>query len=223
MAREFYDYNMNEYLRGRSVYTNREAPLLDVDAARGTCTTSRARVAMYTLRERLGADAVNGALRRFREKYAGADAPPPTSRALTRSCKAVTPDSLKPLLSDLFEHITLWDVRTDSGEGRAGRGRGVPRDAVRRRVEGARRQHRQPDAVGDGRPRRDRRLRRQPRVSGSPGESLYLKQHRIRAGKQAIVIIVPRQPTRAGIDPYRKLIERERDDNVGEIGTSPPK
>ena len=71
-------------------------------------------VAMYTLRERLGADAVNGALRRFREQHAGTDAPPPTSRALYAELQAVTPDSLKPLLSDLFEHITLWDVRTDS-------------------------------------------------------------------------------------------------------------
>ena len=73
-------------------------------------------VAMYTLRERLGADAVNGALRRFREKYAGPDAPPPTSRALYAELQAVTPDSLQPLLSDLFEHITLWDVRTDSAQ-----------------------------------------------------------------------------------------------------------
>jgi ABC-2 type transport system permease protein len=51
----------------------------------------------------------------------------------------------------------------------------------------------------------------------SPGEVLYLEQHRIRAGKQAIVITVPRQPARAGIDPYRKLIERDRNDNVGGV------
>ena len=62
-----------------------------------------------------------------------------------------------------------------------------------------------------------------PPEKGSPGESLYLKQHRIRSGKQAIVLTVPRQPARAGIDPYRKFIERERDDNVRTIGTSQPK
>jgi len=56
-----------------------------------------------------------------------------------------------------------------------------------------------------------------PRRDGSPGDSLYLKQHRIRAGKQTIVLTVPRLPTRAGIDPYRTLIERERDDNLAEI------
>jgi hypothetical protein len=57
-----------------------------------------------------------------------------------------------------------------------------------------------------------------PPRGGSPGEALYLKQHRIRAGKQTIVLTVPRLPARAGIDPYRTLIERERDDNIAEIG-----
>jgi len=34
---------------------------------------------------------------------------------------------------------------------------------------------------------------------------------------------VPRLPTRAGVDPYHKLIERERDDNVAEVvGKSGP-
>ena len=32
------------------------------------------------------------------------------------------------------------------------------------------------------------------------------------------MLTVPRLPTRAGVDPYRKLIERERDDNVAEVG-----
>ena len=51
-----------------------------------------------------------------------------------------------------------------------------------------------------------------PARDGTPGETLYLKQHRIRSGKQTIVLTVPRLPTRAGVDPYRKLIERERDE-----------
>jgi len=57
-----------------------------------------------------------------------------------------------------------------------------------------------------------------PVRDGSPEETLYLKQHRIRSGKQTIVLTVSRLPTRAGIDPYRKLIERERGDNVVEVG-----
>jgi hypothetical protein len=217
MARRFYDYNMDEYLRGRSVYTNREVPLLDV-VKQPYLHYFKGGVAMYTLRERLGAEAVNGALRRFREKFAGLDAPPATSRALYAELQSVTPDSLRPLLSDLFEHITLWSVRADSARAEPAGG-GAYRvtlfvDASKARA----------DSIGNQTPVAMDDLVEigvfaGPPGDGSPGESLYLKQHRIRAGKQTIVLTVPRLPTRAGIDPYHKLIDRKRDDNVAEIGS----
>ena len=213
MAREFYDYNLNSYLTGRTVFTNREAPLLDVEGQQYVFYFKGA-VAMYTLRERLGADAVNGALRRFREKYAGAEAPAATSRALYAELQAVVPDSLRPLLADLFEHITLWDVRTDSVHTEPD-GAGAWRttlyvDASKARADSVGRQTPIPMddlvevgafAAGTGNP-------------GGLGDTLYLRQHRMRSGKQTITVVVPHRPTHAGIDPYRKFIERERDDNV---------
>ena len=39
----------------------------------------------------------------------------------------------------------------------------------------------------------------------------------IRIGKQAIRIIVPRESARASIDPWRKLIDRDGDDNLVEV------
>jgi aminopeptidase N len=217
MARDFYDYTMKAYLSGRSVYTNREVPLLDV-VGQGYVYYMKGAVAMYTLRERLGAEAVNAALRRFREKHGGPAAPAPTSRALYAELAAVTPDSLKPLLSDLFEHITIWDVRTDSVKAEPVGG-GAYRvtlfvDASKARADSI--GNKTPVAMDDlveigafaGEP-----------GEGSPGEPLYLKQHRIRAGKQAIVIAVPRRPARAGVDPYHKVIEREHDDNVAAVAS----
>lgn len=56
-----------------------------------------------------------------------------------------------------------------------------------------------------------------PARGPSLGDTLYLKQQRIHSGKQTIVVTVPRKPSRAGIDPYRKLIERDRNDNVAVI------
>ena len=53
-----------------------------------------------------------------------------------------------------------------------------------------------------------------PGKGDGPGDPLYLTRHRIRSGSQTIKITVPREPSRAGIDPYRKLIDREREDNV---------
>lgn len=85
MARDFYDYNMRAYFSGRSVYTNREVPLLDV-VNHPYVHYHKGAVAMYTMREQLGADAVNGALRRFRNKFAGPDAPPrPRARSTPSS------------------------------------------------------------------------------------------------------------------------------------------
>ena len=62
-------------------------------------------------------------------------------------------------------------------------------------------------------------------VFGEPtatGDLLYLKQHRIRSGKQVVEIMVPGKPIRAGIDPYRKVIEREREDNVVAVSSKTP-
>jgi hypothetical protein len=50
-------------------------------------------------------------------------------------------------------------------------------------------------------------------------DPLYLVRHRIRSGKQTLRIIVPQEPSRAGVNPYRKLIELERGDNVVEVET----
>jgi hypothetical protein len=214
LARRFYDYNMNQYLTGRTVYTNREVPLLDV-VNQSYVYYFKGAVAMYTMRERLGADVVNGALRRFREKFAGADAPPPTSRALYAELQAVTPDSLRPLLSDLFEHITLWSVRTDSAVAEPAGGAYrvtlfVNASKARADSVGTQTPVAMDDAVEVG-------VFAGAALDGSLGETLYLKQHRIRSGKQTILLTVPRLPTRAGIDPYRKLIERDRDDNVAAV------
>lgn len=65
----------------------------------------------------------------------------------------------------------------------------------------------------DERPHRSRRLRVRKR------RPAYLTRHRIRTGKQTLRIIVSQEPSRAGVDPNRKLIERERGDNVVDIGT----
>jgi ABC-type transport system involved in multi-copper enzyme maturation permease subunit len=219
MARRFYDYNMTEYLRGRTVFTNREVPLLDV-SGQSYVHYFKGATAMYTLRDRLGADVVNGALRRFRERYSGPDAPPATSRALYAELTAVTPDSLRPLLADLFEHITLWSLRTDSTRAEPA-GNGQWRVTIYAEASKVR-----ADSVGKQTPIAMDDLVEVgvfgPRTSdGALGEPMYLKQHRIRGGKTIITVMVPRQPAIAGIDPYRKFIERERDDNVATISAPP--
>jgi len=210
-ARRVYDYQMNRYLQKRGE-TGKDVPLLEVDD-HPHVSYGKGAVALYTLREHIGTEAVNGALRCFLEKYRGSGPPYPTSLDLYAELRAVTPPSLHYLLTDLFETMTLWDVKTQSAAARRlpdGKYE-VTLDvmAQKLRADGAGRETETPmnDFVEVG--------------VFTPGknDAIYHVRHRIRSGKQTIRIIVPRQPSRAGLDPYRKLIERERGDNVAEVET----
>ncbi|HEU5050461.1 MAG TPA: M1 family aminopeptidase, partial [Gemmatimonadales bacterium] len=209
-ARRVYAFQMERYFRGRATQS-REVPVLDVED-QPYIAYRRGAIALYTLRERIGEAAVNGALRRYFERFRGRGPPYPTSRDLYAELRAVTPDSLRPLLTDLFETVTLWEVSTRRAVAEA-TGTGefvVTLDVVAKKLradEDGRESEVPLDeaveigvfAAGDGR---------------APGEPLYLRRHRIRSGEQTIRISVPREPSRAGIDPRRRLIDRNGDDNV---------
>ncbi len=88
-ARRVYDFQMDRYLQKRGE-TGKDVPLLEVDD-HPHVSYGKGAVALYTLREHIGAEAVNGALRRFLEKYRGSGPPYPTSLDLYAELRAVTP------------------------------------------------------------------------------------------------------------------------------------
>jgi hypothetical protein len=171
--------------------------------------------AMYTLRQYLGEERVNGALRRLVARYGAGTPPMPTSRDLYRELQAVAPDSLRPLLADLFETNTYWNLTTKQAT--------VERDAsgawrvtldVKARKEivdtaGVAREVPMNDLVEIG-------------VFGAAGDGglgvpLYRRMHRVRSGEQRITVTVPMMPARAGIDPRGLLIDAKMDDNVKDV------
>ena len=203
-----------EYLNRRNNRENREVPLLFL-SDQSNLTYRKGALVMYALREYLGEERVNAALRSFLENHRSGEPPYPTSRDLYRELQAVTPDALQYLLVDLFEKITLWDLRakqarvepTGTGEWR------ITLDVVVRKVTvdsvGAETEVPMDDWVEIGvfAPAEGERL----------GEPLHLEKHRLSAGGQSITVTVPRKPARAGIDPYHLLIERDREDNAVEV------
>jgi ABC-2 type transport system permease protein len=213
-VRRLYDYEMDNYLRGRRVFSNREVPLLEVED-QSYLHYHKGAVAMYTLREHIGEERMNAALRRYLEKHRSAGPPYPTSRDLYAELRAVTPDSLHYLLRDLFEEITLWNVRADRARAEptaAGEYRvTLEVEAVKVRADSTGSETEVPmdDLVEIG--------VFAPATGGSVGEPLYLRRHRIQNGRQTITVTVGRQPARAGIDPYRKLIARDARDNLVDV------
>ncbi len=214
-VRRFYDYEMDHYLRGRRVFSNREVPLLQVEN-QAYLYYHKGAVAMYTLREHIGEAAVNTALRRYLQKHRAGVPPFPTSLDLYGELRAVTPDSLRPLLHDLFAEITLWDVRTTAARVEP-TGTGAFRvtlDVTASKVRA--------DSIGNETAVPMNDLVEigvfAPAAGGeSRGAPLYLRRHRIRGGRQTITVTVPRRPARAGIDPLHKLIQREPGDNVVDV------
>lgn len=171
--------------------------------------------AMYALREYLGREPVDAALRGLLRKHGTGSPPLPTSLDLYRELQAVTPDSLRYLLVDLFEANTYWELETERATAHPaadGTWR-VALDVRARKVTvdtaGVETEVPMNDLIEVG--------VYAPAKDGASGEPLYLRMHRIRSGPQRITVTVPRQPSRAGLDPRLLLIDGEGGDNMREV------
>jgi hypothetical protein len=173
--------------------------------------------ALYALSEYMGRERVDLAWRRLIEKHRAGAPPLATSLGLYRELQVATPDSLRYLLHDLFAANTFWELETERATARrtaAGAWRVTLRVKVRKvTVDPAGKETEVPMdewiQVGVFAP--------SGRQGPDFGETLYLRGHRIRSGRQTITVTVPKKPSDAGIDPYLLLIDLERFDNVEEV------
>jgi hypothetical protein len=176
--------------------------------------------ALHALTEYMGVDRVNTALRRLIEKHSSGEPPLATTLDLYRELQAVTPDSLKYLLHDLFEVNTFWELETArvTAEKNADSTWQVTLHLKARKVvvdsAGVETVVPMDEWVPIG---VFARGERRDKLSAP----LYLKMHRIRSGEQTITVTVPRRPVLAGIDPHHLLDweEREDDDNIEGVET----
>lgn len=153
------------------------------------------------------------ALRRLLNTYRYSGDSYPAALDLYRELQVATPDSLQYLLTDLFEDITLWELRAKGAQVEP-TGMGAYR--VRLTVEAFK-----VKADSLGRERRvpmdefvDIGVFADSQAGERSGEVLYLRKHRVRSGEQIITVTVPRMPSRAGVDPYHKLMDRNMENNV---------
>lgn len=169
--------------------------------------------AMYAMQQYIGKDQVIHALRRLHEKQ-DSGAPPATSLDLYRELQAVTPDSLRYLLHDLFEANIIWEFDTQRASAQqTGAGTWqVTLDVQARKVlvdtSGVETELPMDDWVEIG-------VFTPAEGVDWPGEPLYLQKHRITSEKQTITVRVPQRPELAGIDPY-DLLDWE-DYDIGEV------
>ena len=178
--------------------------------------------ALVAMREYIGREKVDDALRRLFEKHHSGAPPLPTSLDLYRELQAVTPDQFQSLLHDLFEKNTFWDLETEratSQQTAAGtwqvtlnvRARKVVVDETGIETEAPMNDLVQIGVFGA--PEKDDK---DDKGEESP-KTLYMQLHRIRSGSQTITVTAPSKPTGAGIDPNNLLADRDPNDNIKNV------
>jgi ABC-type transport system involved in multi-copper enzyme maturation permease subunit len=218
--RRFLKYELDNYLSGRKAEAVEELPLERVEN-QAYIHYRKGAVAMYLLQERLGEDAVNRALARFDAKFRFKGAPYLRSVDLISEFRkeAKTPEQ-QQLITDLFEKITLYDLKvTDAVTKKVGNewettltvsaakyyanGKG---DETKAKLE-------EPIEVG--------LFTARPGLGAfSQKDVVVMGRQPIRDGTQKIVIRNKAKPAYAGVDPYNFYIDRNSDDNVKDVTAS---
>ncbi len=216
--RKFLEYELNSYLVGRSTERQREMPL-ELGENQPYIHYNKGSLVTYAMRDYIGEDRMNAAIRGFLNAYKFKGPPYPTSLDLVDSIRAATPDSLKYLIGDMFEHITLYELKTDSAVVNAAPGGRYAVDvyvtAKKLRADslGAETEVPMNDLVDVG-VFAKAPTKPDPRIDPEVGVPLYLAKQRVHSGAQKISVIVDQRPYRAGIDPLHKLIDRITFDNT---------
>ncbi len=217
-AQKFLRYEMDRYLRGRSTERKQEMPLMLVEGQQ-YIHYNKGSLAFYALRDYIGEDSLNAALRRFvRDK--GFQSPPYTNTLeFLKYIRVVTPDSLQYVIHDLFETITLYDNRATAA-------------TATRKPDGTYAVH----LTFEARKLRADSLGNQtevpigdyidvgvfgPREPGNAlGKPLAVRKVHVTQSPMSVDFVVAERPVKAGIDPYNKLVDRAPEDNVRAVEIS---
>lgn len=216
--RRFLKYELDTYLRNRQLDSDEEMPLYRVQH-QAYIYYNKGSLVMYLLKDRLGADKVNAALRQVLAAHAFKGAPWPTSLDLVNALRAQASPQDQQLITDLFEKITLWDLRATAA-------------SVKKRADGKYDVTFTVEAhkyYADGKGKETETPVDESFDIGlftaQPGEGKFdtrnviqLTRQNLHSGKQVIRLTVDKAPTYVGVDPYNKWIDRDSDDNVTKVG-----
>jgi ABC-2 type transport system permease protein len=221
---------LDGYLRGRAGEVRGERPLALVQREDYVWYQKGGQI-MYTLADYVGEDKINLALHNFLMQYRYANAhnqtdaaqhetgaavenqPYPDTRLLVAALREQTPPEYQYLIDDGFNRIVLYDNKAISATWKktADGKYLVSLDVEARKV--------QADANGVETPLPLADFVDIGVFSGKKGEEkpLYMQRERMTREHQTFAIVVDQRPTRAGIDPYNKLIDRISDDNMIDV------
>jgi hypothetical protein len=209
--KKFLKYEMDGYLKGRGMEEEAEQPLIKVEH-QPYVQYEKASVVMYNLKEMIGEEKVNGALRTLLDSFAYKAAPYATSLSALRAFRKVTPDSLQYLIADMFENITLFSNRcVEADYVKKGDEYEVTVKTISEKFRADSLGKETGVAVNDY---IDIGLFAKPTSKNNSGKAIILKRFKITQRENVFRFVTHARPEQAGIDPYNYLIDRVPDDNV---------
>jgi ABC-2 type transport system permease protein len=192
-----------------------ERPLAEVRLHQAHIAYKKGAVAMYAIKDAIGQEAIDRALRRYLEKFRNSSRPYPVANDFLTILREEAGPDHQALISDLFDTIVLWEFNllqanaspTSDGKWKvsvvAG-GRKVTADA-----SGSEQSMPLYDDVDIGLFETDPSSR-----DFTSRDVIALEKRRISNATMHFEFTTNRRPRFAGINPYLKLIEREPRDNL---------
>ena len=211
---KFLRYEMDGYLRSRGSEADKELPLQEVED-QGYIHYRKASVVMYHLRELLGVDNVNRVLKDLVDTFGHRGPPYPNSRELVTRLETQAPDSLRTVIRDLFQRITLFDNRTlEANTKKVKYGFETTVKIQSAKVYADSTGHETAAALDDW---MEVGLFTKPEEGKKTGKPVALKRVRIREKERTFTFHTKEKPWQAGVDPNHYLIDRIPDDNLKKV------
>ncbi|RQO29916.1 hypothetical protein DBR32_15180 [Taibaiella sp. KBW10] len=218
--KKFLKHEMDRYLRSRTVDGKGEKPLMLVENQQ-YIHYEKGSVIMYALKDYIGEDSLNAALRKYIAKVAFQEAPYTDALEFVNYLRAATPDSLKYIISDMFEHITIYEnyvksLKTEklaNGKYKVSLTVGCTKfrsDSMGNNKKVAVNDYIDIGVFGAVKPKAKEQF-----------NPLVFYKVKMDAPEKTFEFIVNEKPIFAGIDPYNKLIDRTPDNNICDFGVVP--
>lgn len=210
--RRYLQYVHDNYLSGRSSET-REEQALYLNENQGYLNYSKGTLVMYALQDYIGEKAVNDAIGAFCRDFAYKSNPFPLSTNVLPYLRNAAPDSLKYLITDLFETITMYDNKILSAKQSYDKQAKVYRTDITFSTDKARydgRGNKSSIPVADYLDIAIYDAKETKRLAGST--------IRVNGGEQSISIVSKEKPGKVILDPFFKMIDHNRKDNIKDAG-----
>ncbi len=211
---------LDKYLMGRATEKKKELPIMLAENQQ-YIHYNKGCLIMYALRDYIGEDSVNSALKRYIKKVGFQSAPYTTAKEFVANMKLSTPDSMQYVIKDLFEDITIYEnyvkelKSVKQADGKYKVTLTVGSSKFKADTLGKSKAVTVNDWMDIG-------IFMQQEVNGKKvDKEVLLKKIKMDKNVKTFEFIVDKEPISAGLDPYHKLIDRAPYNNRCQFGSVP--